>query len=228
MMDDERAFEALRILIWRSSTSEYIQIYKDKFDDDRDSKPPPAKRVRLSGEVNTIETKQSDQEIREYLPTPSVSTLPSQSAPMAHSPAKRRLDESLDERPSPDSTPRPKRAISTDDQDNFSVTSASSSKASKYSRNSSPTKQILRAELQPTGFRQSSFAFDPQPRSLQLLSRKLRTTYLGDGILPLSLQDEVRAAFYHALNFYLHVLVRCLRAAAVLLQRQAEQWSALA
>ncbi|KAG8411230.1 hypothetical protein J3459_016517 [Metarhizium acridum] len=194
MMDDDTVAWILR---WRSSTPEYLNIGTKKFTDKHNhNNPPAAKRARLDREFNTTDTKHSVQGFRDYLPTPSVSTSAPKSLPMASSPAKRLRDESLDEQLSSDLTPRPNRTISTDDRDDFSNLSASSSRASKvtkYSRTSSPTKQILHAELQPTGFGQASFAFDPQPPSLQLLSRKLRKTYLGDGILPLGLVDEMAA-----------------------------------
>ncbi|CAH0044537.1 unnamed protein product [Clonostachys solani] len=53
---------------------------------------------------------------------------------------------------------------------------ASSSMASKASRTSSPTKQILQAELQTMGFCQATFASDPLPRTLASLRRDLRST----------------------------------------------------
>ncbi|KAK8912030.1 hypothetical protein VCV18_013087 [Metarhizium anisopliae] len=178
----------LGFLRWRSSTPEYLNISTEKFNNRNHNNPPAAKRARLDRELNTTDTKQFDQGFRDYLPTPSVSTSASKSAPMASSPVKRLRDESLDEQLSSDLTPRPNRTISTDDQDSFSTTSAPLREYPKY-----PNIHILHAELQPTGFGQSSFAFDPQPPSLQLLSRKLRKTYLGDGILPLGLVDEFAA-----------------------------------
>lgn len=104
-----------------------------------------------------------------------------------------------------DLTPRPPRSfIITEAPDSSippqapSVTSSSrlsssraSSKASKISRNSSPTKQLRNAELQPTGFARASFEDDEQPASLELLTRRLRGIEEGYAILPRDLQTDV-------------------------------------
>ncbi|KAM0414724.1 hypothetical protein ACHAPT_013431 [Fusarium lateritium] len=69
--------------------------------------------------------------------------------------------------------------------------SKASPKASKISRNSSPTKQLRNAELQQTGFVRASFEDDEQPASLELLSQRLRDIDEGYAILPRDLQKDL-------------------------------------
>ncbi|KAJ4138001.1 hypothetical protein NW754_001361 [Fusarium falciforme] len=104
-----------------------------------------------------------------------------------------------------DITPRPPRSfIIPEDLDANtppqapSITSSSrlsssraSSKASKISRNSSPTKQLRNAELQQTGFARASFEDDEQPASLEILTQRLRDIEEGYGILPRDLQNDL-------------------------------------
>jgi len=184
-----------RILQWCSSIAKHIDVCEEQLDNCDNIRPPLAKRVRLDDYEPNTTNEENCQELTDHLPSPSVSELLPYSAPMASSSAKRPREENTDGPPSLDLTPRPNRFAVVDDYDSNSVASTTSSKVSKISRTSSPTKQIIHAELQPTGFRQSSFAFDSQPQSLQLLCCKLRKTYLGDGILHSSLLDEVRVAF---------------------------------
>ncbi|KAG6005311.1 hypothetical protein E4U21_000286 [Claviceps maximensis] len=155
-----------RILQWRSFTAEHIRVCKQEVDD------------------------YDKEDFTHYFPNPFVSESHTHSAPMASSPAKRPREENPDEQLYLDLTPRPNRSAVVEDLEDMSISTRLSSKISKLSRTSSPTKRIIRAELQPTGFRQSSFAFDSLPPSLQQLSHKLRKIYLGDRILPSRLQDE--------------------------------------
>lgn len=101
-----------------------------------------------------------------------------------------------------DLTPRPPRRSATtaalDDSDAFSLVpstpSLASSKASKLSRNSSPTKQLRNAELEETGFLRASLRDDQKPRLLHALTEDLRKIGGGFGILPKDLQSDVRAS----------------------------------
>jgi hypothetical protein len=65
------------------------------------------------------------------------------------------------------------------------------SKASKVSNNSSPTRQIRNAGLQPTGFVTASFKDDQQPESLKHLCSSLEFVHAGFGILPRAFRDGV-------------------------------------
>ncbi|KAF5017127.1 hypothetical protein F66182_10985, partial [Fusarium sp. NRRL 66182] len=71
------------------------------------------------------------------------------------------------------------------------LSSRASSKASKISRNSSPTKQLRNAELRQTRFARASFEYNEQPASLELLTQKLRVVEEGYAILPTGLQDAL-------------------------------------
>lgn len=71
--------------------------------------------------------------------------------------------------------------------------SLASSRASKISRNSSPTKQLRNAELDETGFLRTSLRDDKKPKLLQALTEELRRIEGGFGILPSNLQSDVRA-----------------------------------
>lgn len=69
--------------------------------------------------------------------------------------------------------------------------SMASSKASKITRNSSPTKQLRNAELEETGFLRADLRNDTKPRSLDALTTELEKIVGGFGILPRNLQNEV-------------------------------------
>lgn len=56
----------------------------------------------------------------------------------------------------------------------------------------SPSRQLRNAEINQTGFRMGSFRLDTYPDSLNALRCELRDIGLGDGILPASLEHEVR------------------------------------
>ncbi|KAK2468119.1 hypothetical protein H9L39_20341 [Fusarium oxysporum f. sp. albedinis] len=62
------------------------------------------------------------------------------------------------------------------------------------SSRSSPSRQIRNAEINQTGFRMGSFRLDTYPESLNALRCELRDIGLGDGILPASLENELRHA----------------------------------
>jgi hypothetical protein len=78
--------------------------------------------------------------------------------------------------------------------------SLASSKASKISRNSSPTKQLRYAELEETGFIRASLRDDKKPKSLHALTEELRRINSGFGILPKDLQNEVRVVLLRLLQ----------------------------
>ncbi|PWY91465.1 hypothetical protein BO94DRAFT_533612 [Aspergillus sclerotioniger CBS 115572] len=69
--------------------------------------------------------------------------------------------------------------------------SKASSKASKITRNSSPTKQLRNAELEETGFLRADLRNDTKPRSLDALTTGLERIVSGFGILPRDLQDDL-------------------------------------
>ncbi|KAJ5117833.1 hypothetical protein N7448_011465 [Penicillium atrosanguineum] len=155
---------------------------------------------------------------RSRLPTPSTSG--SGSVPLSRrlSMSSKRLWDNDDGRPvddprhgrqspvlQPELTPRPPRRSPTTALDHGVSLAPSSpsqsrtspslaSKASKISRNSSPTKQLRNAELEETGFSRASLRDDKKPKSLHALAEELKKINGGFGILPKELQDEVRAA----------------------------------
>ncbi|KAL2819475.1 hypothetical protein BJX63DRAFT_439009 [Aspergillus granulosus] len=69
--------------------------------------------------------------------------------------------------------------------------STASSKVSKLTRRSSPTKQLRNAELEETGFLRADFRYDTKPELLDELTMKLEKTDRGFGILPNSLRDNL-------------------------------------
>ncbi|PWI65488.1 hypothetical protein PCL_07089 [Purpureocillium lilacinum] len=62
------------------------------------------------------------------------------------------------------------------------------------SSRTSPSRQLRNAEINQTGFRMGSFRLDTYPDSLNALRCELRDIGLGDGILPASLEHELRRA----------------------------------
>ncbi|KAH7304595.1 hypothetical protein B0I35DRAFT_445085 [Stachybotrys elegans] len=171
----------------------------------------PNKRARLHQRHQLSDYDTDDETIakgkatlRRHLPTPSLSSssiseLQGEGAkhiPMSISPSKRQRDATEQaELHELDLTPRAHKAGYTvgDKEDSIASTSsyASSTKSSKVSRTSSPTKQIRHAELQQSGFRLASFATHPRPSSLIALRRELKRIYDGDGILPQTLKHEL-------------------------------------
>ncbi|KAM6514195.1 hypothetical protein FALCPG4_015353 [Fusarium falciforme] len=79
-----------------------------------------------------------------------------------------------------------------------SASNQSASAASNQSRHgtvsnkSSPSKQFRNAEMKETGFSVGSFSRQPHPESLRALRIELRDIGLGNGILPASLESELR------------------------------------
>ncbi|KAK7420550.1 hypothetical protein QQX98_002749 [Neonectria punicea] len=98
-----------------------------------------------------------------------------------------------------DVTPRPFRrsaaAISLSDAETGSQTPsssrASSSKASKISRHSSPTKQLHNASLRETGFSRASIEDDKLPMLLGSLTQSLWKIDESFGVFPKGLQDDL-------------------------------------
>ena len=76
--------------------------------------------------------------------------------------------------------------------------SKASSKASKITRNSSPSKQLRNAELEETGFSRADLRNDTKPGLLDALTTELEKIGGGFGILPKNLQEEVRT---HCQNY---------------------------
>ncbi|KAM6506512.1 hypothetical protein FSOLCH5_013489 [Fusarium solani] len=200
-----------RILDWLDSIVTLPPKQQDPSCSDR-----PRKRPRLDHHQTTY-TKKS--ESRSRLPTPSTSGSPpsrpstsfdrdndnSMASKRPRSPDNDQNEARDADQFHNDITPRPPRSfIIPEDLDANappqapSITSSSrlsssraSSKASKISRNSSPTKQLRNAELQQTGFARASFEDDEQPASLDILTQRLRDIEEGYGILPRDLQNDL-------------------------------------
>ncbi|KAK7432963.1 hypothetical protein QQZ08_000434 [Neonectria magnoliae] len=81
-----------------------------------------------------------------------------------------------------------------------STPSIASSKASKLSRNSSPTKQLRNAKLEEMGFLRASLFDDKKPTLLHALTENLRKIGGGFGILPKELQSDL--AGDHSIDFW--------------------------
>ncbi|KAL4733833.1 hypothetical protein BDV11DRAFT_73561 [Aspergillus similis] len=69
--------------------------------------------------------------------------------------------------------------------------SKASSKASKITRNSSPSKQLRNAELEETGFLRADLRNDTKPGLLGALTTELEKIGGGFGILPKNLQEDL-------------------------------------
>lgn len=166
------------IFRWLSSVSPH--------QDDCDLLERRRKKLRLD---NPRDDPDSDAIEYKHLPTPSLSTSGRGRDTLMSTWSSKRARDSGD-----DLTPRPPRLASgaeADAEGSVASTPSYASKASKVSRNSSPTKQLFRAELQQTGFRQANFATDQAPPSLLALRRELKRTQDGWKILPRSLESEV-------------------------------------
>ncbi|KAL4976087.1 hypothetical protein BDW66DRAFT_60623 [Aspergillus desertorum] len=69
--------------------------------------------------------------------------------------------------------------------------SKASFKASKITRNSSPSKQLRNAELEETGFLRADLRNDTKPGLLDALTTELEKIGGGSGILPKNLQEDL-------------------------------------
>ncbi|KAJ4187798.1 hypothetical protein NW759_016877 [Fusarium solani] len=76
---------------------------------------------------------------------------------------------------------------------NQSVSASNQSRHGTVSNKSSPSKQFRNAEMKETGFYVGSFSRQPHPESLRALRIELRDIGLGNGILPASLEIELRS-----------------------------------
>ncbi|RSM06701.1 hypothetical protein CEP52_005549 [Fusarium oligoseptatum] len=207
-----------RILSWLDSIVTLPPQEQDLSSSDRPRKRPRLDHDHLSLS-NSKPTYTKKRESRSRLPTPSTSGSPpsrpstwsnrdrsSMASKRPRSPDNDQNEEARDpDQFHNDLTPRPPRsfiipeALDADTPSQApSITSSSrfsssraSSKASRISRNSSPTKQLRNAELQQTGFARASFEDDDQPASLKLLTQRLRDIEEGYAILPRDLQNDL-------------------------------------
>lgn len=130
--------------------------------------PNPSTKAKV--EQQSVKRRQLTQDDcnNKYFPTPPDSAY--HNSLISASPSKRPRDTYTE----PDITPRPPRSINLEGSIYSALLNTLSSKASKISRTSSPTKQILYAKLHQTGFRQASFTTDKAPASLIALCQELK------------------------------------------------------